>query len=227
LAYLRQISPTSFSSGRELTKNLIAIGFNLEGRGNPSVNIEETIVAASLESIVRKDYRVLSLLIQWIETHSPFVLVDRLGKLASEIPHKKVRLFWCAVGQSLQGRDNRYLKLSKLFNKPKKTNILAIDVEFQKKRYGSYEFFDGTCIKIPKNFVRNRPQDILSVSKLAKIHGVYKNRVVMGASYRADLWATLEAERGKITATELARGAYCSYRSAWLAKEHFKMLNSA
>jgi len=45
----------------------------------------------------------------------------------------------------------------------------------------------------------------------------------MGPSYRADMWATLEAEP-QLSAAELARRTYGSFASAWHVRKAFATL---
>jgi hypothetical protein len=40
--------------------------------------------------------------------------------------------------------------------------------------------------------LRDRPADILDPQALAKRHDTYRYRVLMGPTYRADMWALLE-----------------------------------
>jgi hypothetical protein len=59
---------------------------------------------------------------------------------------------------------------------------------------------------------------------LAKRHTVYRHRLLMGPSYRADMWATLEGEP-TLTAAELARRTYGSFATAWQVKRDFAILH--
>lgn len=76
---------------------------------------------------------------------------------------------------------------------------------------------------MPAGVLRDRPGDVLSPKELARRHRTYRCRVLMGPSYRADMWALLEAEPS-ITAAELGRRAYGSFATAWHVKKDYELL---
>ena len=52
----------------------------------------------------------------------------------------------------------------------------------------------------------------------------YRYRVLIGPSYRADMWATLDREPG-LSAAELARRSYGSFATAWKVKQDWALLH--
>ena len=79
-------------------------------------------------------------------------------------------------------------------------------------------------MRVPARTLRNRPGDILSPAELARRHGAYRWRVLIGPSYRADMFAALEREAG-ISAAELARRrTYGSYATAVQVKRDWELL---
>jgi len=67
---------------------------------------------------------------------------------------------------------------------------------------------------------------ILLPEELARRHRVYRFRMMMGPTYRADMWATLDADPG-ISVADLARRTYGSFATASQVKHDWKLLNAA
>jgi hypothetical protein len=103
---------------------------------------------------------------------------------------------------------------------------LESGTEFLIKRKGEDARFEGTCLRVPNETLRHRPSDILSPEELAKIHDAYRQRIMIGPSYRADMWAELERV-GEIPASQLARKAFGSFATAWQVLRDWSILRSA
>jgi len=221
-------------TGKSLDSDLRAIGFNLRGKKksvNP--NIEASIISASIEAVNNKDSRIGGLLVDWITSHYLRINVDRLTKFIfslSDLDYKFVKIFWCANAQRFFAKDQRFKRLSELYNGrrvnfadrflkkgQKKSTKMLIEIK------GEDERFKRTCIRIPKGYFSERPHQIFPVSIIAKNHLPYRYRVMMGSSYRADLWALLESD-SNMSAYALGKKAYCSYRSAYIAKKDYEIL---
>lgn len=224
MSFKRIIIPFHYKSGEDLTADLIGIGFRLVGKPNRDANIEDTLIAASLEGLNGKDGRVLSLLVDWLEIHHARINADRLTHLVLDPVHKgneKFLSFWSAVFQWLSS-DFRFQKLRSL--KSPKEPYLFLDerTEFLIQKNGEDERFYGTCLRIPTKVLRHRPEDVLSPKELAQTHAMYRYRVMMGPSYRADMWAILR-EYPDATAAEIARKTYGSYPTAHAVKRDFEI----
>jgi hypothetical protein len=79
---------------------------------------------------------------------------------------------------------------------------------------------------VAANVLRDRPTDVLNAEELARRHSAYRYRVMMGPSYRADMWAALDA-RPELTPAELARETYGSFATAWAVKQEWKIISRA
>ena len=221
-------------TGKSLDSDLRAIGFNLGGRKKSTdPNIEASIISASIEAVNNKDNRIAGLLVDWFTTHYLRVNVDRLTKFIfslNDSDYKFVKIFWCANAQRLFIKDQRFKRLSKLYS-GKRLNFADRSVERGQKRVtkmlieikGEDERFKRTCIRVPKGYFSERPHQIVPVSVIAKNHLPYRYRVMMGSSYRADLWALLDSDPN-ISAYALGKKAHCSYRSAYIAKKDYELL---
>jgi hypothetical protein len=151
------------------------------------------------------------------------VNVDRLTHLVSEQPAERVRALWSALAR-WQEKDRRYVRLTKLYSGPQQ-DLLHLGTEFQITRHGVDLRFSGSALRVPTNELRSRLGDVLSPADLAKRHRAYHYRVMMGPSYRADLWAALE-RNPELSSAALARKTYGSFATAWRVKREFAVLAS-
>lgn len=222
MSFKRQFLPSSFPKGDELTSNMYSIGMRFAIKApKEEPNIEDTLIAASIEGM-NGDYRALSLLVDWIDIHYERINVDRLIQLIGTLPDQKVQIFWVAIAQ-WKKYDWRFKKLIKRYKGPR-LSFLEERGKFQIQKYGEDERFSNTVLIIPSRFLRHRPQDIMPPSELAKKHLAYYYRILIGPSYRADMWALLE-HNPKLSLSELARKSYGSFPTAWKVKRDWILLN--
>lgn len=223
MAYKRIIAPPQYATRENLTADLVGIGFLFAANSSlEEPNIEDTLVAASLEGLSRPDYRVLSLLVDWVGIHFERVNVERLTKMVSLQKDKRVKAFWAAIAK-WRGQGSSLKKLQKLYNGPR-LDLAVEQTPSLIKRNGEDERFFGTALRIPNLLLRHRPTDILSPHELAKTHRAYTYRVMIGPSYRADMWALLDRD-GNLTPIELSRKSYGSFATALEVKRAWLLLH--
>jgi len=215
MGFSRAVAPVSPPEADTLTEDMAGIGMNLGGRANHRANIENTLFFASQEGMDRADLRVLSILVTWLGVHGAKVNVDRLAKLIEAGGSKRVRAFWAAVGRWL-AKDRRYSRLIRLYT-AKPLDLLDVGTEFQIRRHGEDRRFEGTALRVPGNVLRDRPADVMTPELLARQHRVYSWRIVIGPTFRADMWAEMEGTPG-LKAAEIARRTYGSFATAWQVK---------
>lgn len=208
-------------AGQDLTRAMVGIGMLFADSGDPTANIEDTLISASIAGMEEDDLRVLAVLTTWMEVHQARVNVDRLVRAARPSDSQRVRAYWTAVGQWL-GSDRRYARLAEIYRGPR-INLLRVGNDFQIARSGEDARFSGGPLVVPANVLRDRKADVLSPAQLAARHRTYRWRVTIGPSYRADVWAALEANPN-LTAAQLARKTYSSFATAWHAKEDWALL---
>ena len=221
-------------SEKQLDSSLQSIGFNLScNKKAIDPNIEATLISASIEAMYNKDNRLGGLIVDWITIHFSRINVDRLTKFISHLnnsEYRLVKIFWCANAQRLVAKDQRFKKLSQIYkgkrinladycSKSKKSTSLLIEIK------GEDERFKNTCIRIPRNYFSERPNQIFSGSIIAKNHFPYRYRLMMGPSYRADIWALIK-RNPNLSAYALAKKAHCSYRTAYITKKDYDTLTS-
>jgi len=228
MAFSRSVEPRDFPRGHDLTSSMVGIGmlFSAEAAKNP--NIEDTLVAASIEGMTRDDLRVLSVLVTWLRVHHAWVNADRLTRVVAWLPladgGSRARAFWSAIATWLE-KDRRFGRLRDVYEGPR-IDLLRTGSEFQIRRRGEDPRFKEGPLRAPEGVLRDRVQDVLTPNALAHTHSTYRHRILMGPSYRADMWALLEMMRS-LSAAELARRSYGSFATAWQVKHDFALLWSS
>jgi hypothetical protein len=207
-----------------LTSRLVGIGMNFAAPPAHNPNIEDTIVFASIEGMEKEDLRVLAMLVTWFGIHAQWVNADRLTTLAKGQSSARVKAFWSALAR-WQGKDRRFARLTSSYIGPRQ-DVLEVGTEFQLQRHGEDPRFLDSAIRVASNILRDRPADVLSPSLLARRHPVYRYRIMMGPSYRADMWAALESD-ATLSATTLAKETYGSFATAWHVRNDFWLLRSS
>lgn len=224
MAYKREVRPNSTLTGVALTQAMIGIGMLFSGTPAQDPNIEDTILAASIEGLDHEDLRVLAILVTWLEVHHPWINADRLVRLVEGCSSIRVRAFWCAMARFL-AKDRRLGKLARVYQGPA-LDLLGSGSDFHLLRSGEDPRFQGGPLRVPAGILRDRKADVLGPPELARFHGGYRRRVLLGPSYRADVWAELD-RRPDSTPTELARRAYASFATAWQVKRDWELLGES
>lgn len=224
MTHKRNIFPEILPVGDALTSALIGIGFRFNGTPTCDLNIEDTLIAASLTGLAG-DGRILSLLVDWWEIHHARVNADRFIKLVIHYADEAVSafiVFWVAQVQRFKS-DPRLTRLVKMAPK-KRFNFLGDRTDFLIAKNGEDSRFVKTCLRVPEKVFRHRPADILTPAELVKFHLAYRYRVLIGPSYRADMWALL-CRTPDLNPAELARPCYGSYPTAFAVKRDFVIAN--
>ena len=220
MSYKRQINPLKIKSGLELTADLIGIGFMLSGKSAPNPNIEDSLLSAAKEGMAG-DFRTLSLLVNWLEIHLPYVNADRMNRILQQENEERLKAFWIAIAQRFK-TDRRFASLARKM-RGRQIDLIESKSSYLLQTKGCDPRFEKTCLRVPAGLLRHRPKDILSPNELAKHHIGYRYRIIMGPSYRADMWAQIELQPNLSTA-ELARVCYGSFATAWKVIQDKKLV---
>lgn len=221
MGFRRDTRPRGPQRGPELTAAMIGIGMNFAGEGDTAANIEDTLLAASVEGMEHDDLRTLSVLTMWLSVHMAYINADRLVHLVRG-QSKRVVVYWTAVAR-WPSAGYRFARMAR-WSKKERVDLLAVGTTFQIQRFGEHPLFKDSPMRVPANAIRNRLQDVLTPSQLARQHPAYRARVMMGPSYRADMWAALERAPGA-TASAIARAAYGSIATASAVKKNWAVLH--
>ncbi|MCU0225893.1 MAG: hypothetical protein MUF27_17905 [Acidobacteria bacterium] len=201
---------------------MAGIGMLFAAPASRDPNIEDTLIAASVDAMERDDLRVASVLTTWLGIHHPRLNADRLVRALTDHPSKRVLAYWSAMGRWLQ-KDARLARLEGLYGGPP-VELLRSGTAFHVRRRGEDPRFHRSKLRVPAGVLRDRTADVMSPRELAARHGTYRLRIVIGASYRADMWAELERDP-ELSAAELARRAYGSFATAWKVRQDWALLH--
>ena len=155
MAYKRNRGSLVPLTAENLTSAMVGIGMNFAARAASHPNIEDTILAASAVGMDQEDFRVLSVLMTWLDVHSARINVDRLTHLVLGHPDVKVRLFWSSVAVWLV-KDRRFARLARVYQGPT-VDLLGVGTAFHIHRSGedpgSKEgrsgFLPESCVIVP------------------------------------------------------------------------------
>ena len=221
MTFSRALLPTEPDGVAALTAGMVGIGMNFAASSADQPNIEDTLLFASVEGMEKHDLRVLSILVTWFGVHAAWVNADRMTKLVELNGSRRVRALWSALA-CWQEKDRRFARLARSYTAARQ-EVTGTGTEFQIRRFGEDPRFQGSVIRVAANVLRDRAADVLSPAALARRHRAYRWRIVMGPSYRADMWAALEQD-ATLSASELARRTYGSFATAWRVRRDFGML---
>jgi hypothetical protein len=224
MAFSRTVSAVAAPPADELTTRMVGIGMKFAAEPRVDADIERTLLHASELGMLEGDLRVLSLLTTWMGVHHARMNADRLVRLVGEDVAQRVRAYWSAVAVWL-GKDRRLARLVKAYAGAP-VDLLPTGNAFQLARRGSDERFAGSNLRVPRGTLRDRPDDVLTPEALVLRHAGYRNRVLMGPTWRADVWTVLEREP-QLAVAEAARRASCSFATAWQAAQDFRLLRQA
>ena len=222
MAFSRTAALSERPSAALLTKDLVGIGMNFAAAANPAAPIEETLIHASVAGMDDHDLRVLSVLTTWVGVHQRQLHVDRLVRGLSGVSSARVHAYWAAVARWLS-KDRRFARLAKRYGGGA-VDLLPTGTDFQLARRGEDARFAGSPLRVPAGTLRDRAADVFSPDVLVRRHAGYRNRVLMGPTWRADVWTVLEATPD-VSVAEAARRARCSFATAWQVVQDFRLLH--
>jgi hypothetical protein len=222
MAFSRTLAPTQTPQADLLTSCMAGIGMNFTAAPSAEPNIEDTILFASIEGVEHYDLRVLAVLVTWFGIYAPWVNADRLTKMVEAQSSSRLRAFWSALAR-WHKKDRRFARLARSYVGQRR-DLIETGTEFQVRRHGEDTRFEGGPIRVAANVLRDRASDVLQPADLAQRHNAYRYRVMMGPSYRADMWAALEKDP-TLSAAELARRTYGSFATAWHVRREFRLLS--
>lgn len=224
MSFSREIMPAVRPACAELTAAMAGIGMKFNAIPDVSTNIEDTLVHASELGMMEDDLRVLAVLTTWFGLHHTNVNADRLVRIISQHPSERVRAYWAASAM-WQAKDRRFARLVAGYD-GQRLDLLSTGASFLIERHGEDPRFSGSALRVPKGTLRDRASDVLDVIALSRQHPCYRNRVMMGPSWRADTWTILEHD-STLSVAEIARRSYCSFATAWQVRRDFEVVHEA
>lgn len=221
MGFERNVWPAQTLSGSPLSAAMTGIGMNFAFEAHHNVNIEDTLLFASIDGLEHDDLRVLSMLVTWLGIHSNWINADRLCRLVLKEISFRTRAFWAAFSIWMKA-DRRFFRLAGI-HEGSRVDLLRVGTDFQIDRFGEDPRFRDGPLRVPANVLRHRPADVLEPEQLVRAHLPYRFRVILGPSYRADMWAAL-ANDSTLSPAKLARRTYGSFATAWQVKRDWQIV---
>lgn len=206
----------------ELTifEKLSAIGCNITAKHIPrklscSIEIEETLLEASIAIQTNHDSRILGLLLSWVSAHGEIINMERLKKLVSsaEQSHRKIHWIYLLAHFGLNCGQSRWRIIQKRL--PQGFELANEDLDFAKQRVlfkGIEPWAEGTGFVIAKRSEAIDSKFVLNSSQIAKQNTWFRNRLIFGSSWRADIITAMMF--GAKNAYSASKQIGCSYEPA-------------
>jgi len=186
-------------------------------------DIERTLIEAAYAIQKEHDYRLFSILLKWIEIFGEYVIVEKFEKF-SKIATREQGLNPILNAIAVWGTIHKQTKWNRLIVKSK-ANAYIVDKELT----DSSETYPGLQdkwlkygVKIPNKMLRNRDTDVLSVPELASQNLQFRNRLLMGSSWRSDIITANELGFEKVSEIENVLG--CSHEPAHRITKEFRIV---
>jgi hypothetical protein len=210
--------------GSTLHASMRTLGMRLGGSAaGASLDIELTLVSAAIDALPR-DLRALGVMLAWLEVHQARVNVPRLLRLADALSAAPLaRAWWASVGAWLAREDARWKTLERLYHGTVQSLEDDEVTTLQVQRVGEDPRFVGSSLRVHAKLLRSRVADVESPAELALHHRLYLRRLQFGPSYRADVWAALDAQPNAAPA-EIARVVGCAYETARSVARDWKIV---
>ncbi|MBK7962773.1 MAG: hypothetical protein IPK04_17205 [Bdellovibrionales bacterium] len=170
------------------------------------IDIENTLHEATME--VAQDSRLFSLLCSWVSVHGDYVIIEKLMKL-----QKKKNSPWLSALAvfALNMGFHQWKSLIKKQQGPLalvSTDLALSSISIK----GEEPNFKRNGFLVPKGMIRIRSLDTQTPERLVKKNLQYRNRLLFGASWRADIVTAIEM--GMKTPYQIAKTLGCSYEPA-------------
>ena len=222
MAFARKIIPAVEPFSEQLSSSMAGIEMNFDALPDREANIEDTIYFASMDGMDRGDLRTLSILTMWLESYSKWVIVDRLFRLVEQTDSRRVKIYWKAIAKWKQN-DRRFRRFEDLY-RGKKEDLLESGTDFLLVRNGEDPRFADGPLRVPLKTLRRRDMDVIRPARIQKNNLFLRYRIMMGPTFRSDMWALLDLHP-KINTAELARRTYGSYPTAWQVKRDWGIVH--
>lgn len=172
----------------EIYQALASIGINISSDGDlyPFTDIEKTIILAS--NLIGENLRIFNLLINWIHIHGHLIHVERLEKLRTKDD------IWISC-LALYARHIKLQNWERLIIKPDKkmyngdSNTLQMQADFK----GEEKWAKGSGFIVPIGTIYVSEKNIIFPEVLARVNYHYRNKLLYGNNWRADIITAYEA----------------------------------
>lgn len=201
-----------------LDEKLAAIGImvattSLKKQEIANVDIEATLAEAFVAMADEENLRIISPVFTWIEEHGSSVIIEKLIKVIGgpKEEQRKISLAGLVAKFALHNGHKRWLTVTKKFTNPSSPRTIGPKAMTESliALRGEEEWAKGSGFRVAKGVISTNKKWILSRKDLAKLHHQYRNRLIYGAQWRADIITAYE--QGAKNPTEASRMSGASY----------------
>jgi hypothetical protein len=206
-----------------LNEKLNHIGIRLAGSfAKPPqgtwVDIEDTLYEATLN--IDHDARLFMLLCSWVKVHGKHVVIEKLLKL-----QKKQESVWLTA-LAIFATESKHHNWKSLVKKVTGEHALST-VKIAKEAI-KFKGADSAFVKrgflIARDSIRAREKDVAAPEELAKENLQYKNRLLIGSNWRADIITAIQM--GFKNPYQISKAIGCSYPSAFYTFKDYEIIKA-
>ena len=202
-----------------LDEKLAAIGVLVSSRPltkseTSQVDIENTLAEAFMGLNEEGNFRLLLSLFSWIEVHGSSVIIEKLVKFLSKFAEEKkdTSLAGLIARFATHKQHKRWSTIAKKFTYQGELPRLLGPKDLAESLLqlrGEEDWARRSGYRVPKGVISPNSKWVLSRKALAKFHHQYRNRLIYGPQWRADIITAYE--QGAKTPTEASRISGASY----------------
>lgn len=202
-----------------LDEKLSAIGILLSSKPLTkkevsSIDIESTLVEAFVALNEERHLRLLSPVFTWIEVHGSSVIIEKLAKILKKFAEEKydVSLAGLFAKFALHKKHKRWSTIAKSFAYHGESPRLIGPSDMADSLLllrGEEDWSISSGYRVPKGLISTNNKWVLSSKALARFHHQFRNRLIFGPQWRADIITAYE--RGAQTPAEASRISGASY----------------
>lgn len=188
-------------------------------------DIEETLVESAVDLGRGGDLKLLGPVLSWVAVHGSAVIIEKLvkmlrGRLDSGDDIEFVGLF---AAMALEHGHKRWSIIAERFApdlaRPRPVGPVDLNESLLRLK-GEEGWSKGSGFLVPKGSAAINQKWVLSRSALAKQHRQYRNRLIYGAQWRADIVTAYEL--GARTPAEASRVSGASYEPCHRVKSELE-----
>lgn len=192
---------------------IMAASTELFAKDRDRIDIEATLASAFVQFSEDESFlRYLGPTFSWIEEHGHSVIAEKLVKYLECLQRaEKDVVFAALAGAYACSKGMRRWAALQRFSAPDSERFVGPSELARSliKLRGEETWAIGSGLRLPKGTMRTDRKWVLSREALAKINRQYRNRLVYGAQWRADIITATEF--GARTAAEASRLSGASY----------------
>jgi hypothetical protein len=175
------------------------------------VDIEETLAAVASALSLSENQRILAPVLAWISINGSSVIVEKLAKILKRTFENGINISYSALMARFAVTKGH--KRWRILTKWSPDHLVVVGpprlAESLLALRGEESWSQGTGFIVPKGSLNPESKWTLSRETLAEFNLQYKNRLLYGAQWRADIITAYE--RGAKNPTEASRMSGASY----------------